>query len=69
MADPQRLTSTANDYGYKQLPYEPFLGGGLLTALSVPIITGAGLVPFTIGSALLTGLVGWLGMRRHLKVA
>jgi len=26
-------------------------------------------VPFTIGSALLTGLVGWLGMRRHLKVA
>ena len=64
MADPQRLTSTANDYGYKQLPYEPFLGGGLLTALSVPIITGAGLVPFTIGSALLTVLVGWLGMRR-----
>ena len=31
MVDPQRRTATADAYGYKQLPYEPFLGGGLLT--------------------------------------
>lgn len=65
MADPQRRTTTTNDYGYKQLPYEPFLGGGLLTALSVPVITQMGLVPFTIGSVILTGLVGLWGMRRR----
>lgn len=65
MADPQRLTSTTNDYGYKQLPYEPFLGGGLLTALSVPVITQMGLVPFTVGSVILTAVVGLWGMRRR----
>jgi len=65
MVDPQRRTSTANDYGYKQLPYEPFLGGGLLTALSVPLITDWGLVPFTVVSVVVTvGLWFW-GVRRR----
>ena len=59
MVDPQRRTSTANDYGYKQLPYEPFLGGGLITALSVPLITDWGLVPFTIASIVAT-MAMWL---------
>ena len=65
MTDPQRRTSTANDYGYKQLAYEPFLGGGLLTALSVPLITQFGLLPFTVVSIVLTGLLALWGIRRR----
>lgn len=65
MVDPERRTSTADDYGYKQLPYEPILGGGLLTAMSVPLITGIGLPAFTIASFVLLALVGVWGMRRR----
>jgi ESS family glutamate:Na+ symporter len=36
MVDPQRRTSTANDYGYKQLIYEPILGGGLINGTVGP---------------------------------
>jgi ESS family glutamate:Na+ symporter len=47
-------------YGYKQLFYEPFLGGGILTALSVPIILGIGSLTFGIASAAATaGLITW----------
>jgi ESS family glutamate:Na+ symporter len=65
MVDPQRRTSTANNYGYKQLLYEPFLGGGLLTALSVPLIAQFGLPAFTITSLALTAVFGVWGMRRR----
>jgi ESS family glutamate:Na+ symporter len=65
MTDPRRDTDAARDYGYKQLLYEPFLGGGLLTALSVPLITALGLPTFTIASLLATAVVGWIGVRRR----
>ncbi len=68
MVDPQRRTSTANDYGYKQLPYEPFLGGGLLTALSVPLISDWGLVPFTVTAVALTAVAWFWGTRRRAPV-
>ncbi|WP_234785245.1 sodium/glutamate symporter [Mycolicibacterium elephantis] len=58
MVDPQRRTNTANDYGLKQLLYEPFFGGGLLTALSVPLIAQFGLPAFTIASAVLLVVFG-----------
>ncbi|MBB3603801.1 ESS family glutamate:Na+ symporter [Mycolicibacterium sp. BK556] len=64
MVDPQRRTSTANDYGYKQLIYEPILGGGLITALSVPLITDIGLPAFTAVSVVLLLIVGAWGIRR-----
>ncbi|WP_338018377.1 hypothetical protein [Gordonia desulfuricans] len=64
MVDPQRRTSTANAYGYKQLPYEPFLGGGLITALSVPLIVSMGLGLFTALSAVAAVLIGVWGIRR-----
>jgi ESS family glutamate:Na+ symporter len=65
MVDPQRRTSTANDYGYKQLAYEPILGGGLITALSVPLITDFGLPAFTGMSFVLLLIVGTWGIRRR----
>jgi glutamate:Na+ symporter, ESS family len=60
MADPAHTTGAAMGYGYKQLFYEPFLGGGILTALSVPIILRIGSLTFGIASALITvGLIVW----------
>jgi glutamate:Na+ symporter, ESS family len=60
----QRRTSTANDYGYKQLLYEPFLGSGPLAARSLPLIAEFGLLAFTITSLALTSVFGVWGMRR-----
>ncbi|OBF10906.1 sodium/glutamate symporter [Mycobacterium sp. ACS4331] len=65
MVDPRRQTTTADAYGYKQLLYEPLLGGGLLTALSVPLITAIGLPWFTAASAVAVILTGVWGVRRN----
>lgn len=65
MVDPKRRTSAANDYGFKQLPYEPLLGGGILTALAVPFITDVGLLPFTIVSGVVTVALGLWGTLRN----
>jgi glutamate:Na+ symporter, ESS family len=60
MADPAHTTKNAMGYGYKQLFYEPFLGGGILTALSVPIILSIGSLTFGIASTAATaGLITW----------
>jgi ESS family glutamate:Na+ symporter len=64
MADPARTTAAARSYGYKQLIYEPFLGGGVLTALSVPIILEIGPAWFGVISLVATVvLISW-GVRR-----
>ena len=69
MADPAHTTGAAMGYGYKQLFYEPFLGGGILTALSVPLILSIGSLTFGIASAAAAaGLITWGVMRnRHAK--
>jgi glutamate:Na+ symporter, ESS family len=60
MADPAHTTGAAMGYGYKQLFYEPFLGGGILTALSVPIILSIGSLTFGIVSVAATAaLILW----------
>jgi glutamate:Na+ symporter, ESS family len=60
MTDPAHTTGAAAGYGYKQLFYEPFLGGGILTALSVPLILSIGSLTFGIASAFVTtGLITW----------
>ncbi|BBY15270.1 hypothetical protein [Mycolicibacterium litorale] len=69
MVDPARRTSTANDYGYKQLAYEPIFGGGLITALSVPLITEFGLPAITVASVILLLATGVWGIRRRGLVA
>ncbi|MCA0984361.1 sodium:glutamate symporter [Halobacillus yeomjeoni] len=42
IVDPENESPAFEAFGYKQLVYEPFLGGGLVTALSVPFIAGVG---------------------------
>ncbi|HJS97102.1 MAG TPA: hypothetical protein VJ741_22735, partial [Solirubrobacteraceae bacterium] len=65
MADLAHTSGAAACYGYKQLFYERFLGGGILTALSVPIILSIGSLAFGIASAAITaGLITW-GVERN----
>ncbi|MCL2869770.1 hypothetical protein FWF48_03115 [Candidatus Saccharibacteria bacterium] len=58
MTDPKNRTSAVDAFGYKQLLFEPFMGGGLITAASIPIIVSIGLPLFTIICGVLT--IGWM---------
>ena len=51
MVDPKNRTNAVEAFGYKQLMFEPFVGGGLITALSMPLILTIGLPMFTLISA------------------
>ena len=68
-----RIVDTEGDakameaFGYKQLLFEPFVGGGLMTAASVPLIYQFGAVPVLIFSAVVMvswSLVGFLHFGR-----
>ncbi|MDN5701274.1 MAG: sodium:glutamate symporter, partial [Kocuria sp.] len=62
VVDPEAETPAFEAFGYKQLVFEPFFGGGLVTALAVPIIFLTGVWPLFIVMlavfiiAVLTGL-------------
>lgn len=43
LVDPMYRTGTASAFGFKQMIYEPFLGGGLITAMAPFIILSLGL--------------------------
>jgi ESS family glutamate:Na+ symporter len=69
MADPKGVTEARVGYAYKQLAYEPFFGGGIITALSVPLIALGGLPLFTVVSAIGTVVIGIWGIRRIRSMA
>lgn len=46
MVDPKNKTNAVEAFGYKQLMFEPLMGGGLVTALSMPTILLIGLPMF-----------------------
>jgi ESS family glutamate:Na+ symporter len=48
MVDPKHKTGAVESFGYKQLLFEPFMGGGVVTALSMPLIIVLGLPVFTV---------------------
>jgi glutamate:Na+ symporter, ESS family len=54
-ADPDAESPALEAFGYKQLLFEPFFGGGLVTALAVPIIFLTGIWPLFFAM-----LVVWL---------
>lgn len=68
IADPRNRTGAIESFGYKQLLFEPFVGGGLITALSVPLTAQFGAVPMLIASLVLTAifLTGGLFMGKRL---
>ncbi len=58
MADPDNRTGAMENFGYKQLLFEPVVGGGLFTAMSLPLIYQFGPLPVLIGTATL--MFAWL---------
>lgn len=54
ITDPDNDSPAFEAFGYKQLVYEPLLGGGLVTALSVPIVAQFGAVPMLVVSAIMS---------------
>jgi ESS family glutamate:Na+ symporter len=64
MVDPARQTDVVRGYGYRQMITRPILGGGFITALSIPLIAAWGLPVFTVITVVITiGMTIW-GMRR-----
>jgi ESS family glutamate:Na+ symporter len=45
ITDPEAKSPAFEAFGYKQLVFEPFFGGGMITALAVPIIFLTGVWP------------------------
>lgn len=58
MADPKNESGALESFGYKQLMFEPIVGGGLFTAAALPLIAEFGALAVLIFTALLTA--GWL---------
>lgn len=58
MADPKNESGAFESFGYKQLMFEPIVGGGLFTAAALPLIAEFGPLAILIFTGLLT--LGWL---------
>lgn len=58
LADPLNRTGAREAFAYKQLAYEPFMGGGIVTAFAVVAIVEFGLIPVLIVSTAV--LVFWI---------
>lgn len=71
LADPSNHSKARESFAYKQLVFEPFMGGGIVTAGSVIMLHEFGQVPVLIGVTIITlfwlvlGL--WLGKRRQAQ--
>lgn len=67
LADPSNKLKIRESFAYKQLIFEPFLGGGIVTATAAIVIFEFGLVPSLICASIAT--VAWLvvGLRLGKK--
>jgi len=67
MADPRGSSRAMESFSFKQLVFEPFLGGGLVTALAPIAVVSWGLPSFSAVALLLTaaaiGFGLWVGRR------
>ncbi|WP_094227688.1 sodium/glutamate symporter [Methanolobus psychrotolerans] len=62
IADPGNRSPALEGFGYKQLLFEPIVGGGIFTAASVPLIFYFGPVPILILAAIIMLFWGGLGI-------
>ena len=58
VVDPKQRTGAVESFGYKQLLFEPFMGGGIVTAMSMPMIVLFGLPKFMVICAMVS--FAWL---------
>ncbi|MGH2533525.1 MAG: sodium/glutamate symporter [Thermomicrobiales bacterium] len=68
MADPARQTNVVQGYSYRQLITRPFIGGGFVTAVSVPNIAAWGITFFTVMTAAIAVAMAVWGIRRASPV-
>ncbi|HEY1063730.1 MAG TPA: sodium/glutamate symporter [Candidatus Saccharimonadales bacterium] len=64
MADPANKLKVREAFAYKQLIFEPFMGGGLVTAMAVIFMYEFGLLPVLIVSSVI--MLFWLVLGLHL---
>ncbi|MCF6737468.1 sodium/glutamate symporter [Blastococcus sp. KM273129] len=74
VADPNAATPAMEAFGYKQLAFEPFFGGGLVTAAALPLIAQFGPVPLLVVMAVVLALslgtgILWFGRRAPAEEA
>ncbi|NLV40734.1 MAG: sodium:glutamate symporter [Candidatus Hydrogenedentes bacterium] len=71
VSDPRNRTGALEAFGCKQLLFEPFVGGGLVTALSVPLTVQFGPRIMLLATAALTlaALCGGLWLARGIRRA
>jgi ESS family glutamate:Na+ symporter len=62
LADPGLRSPALEAFGYKQLAVQPFFGGGIVTAVQIPLILHFGPWPFLLGAALVLALTLALGL-------
>ncbi len=63
VADPDGETPAYEAFGYKQLGFEPFFGGGLITASALPLIAQFGATPLLVGMLVLLVVSVVAGLR------
>lgn len=61
--DPENKSPALNAFGYKQIVFEPMVGGGLITAAAVPFIIQFGAIPVLIVSTILMIIFWVMGVK------
>ena len=76
LVDPEYKTDTAQAFGFKQMLYEPFFGGGFITATAPFIVIGMGIwysilfaALIMIGFFTLSWMNGWVNMKPVKRVS
>ncbi|WP_431473382.1 hypothetical protein [Ornithinimicrobium sp. W1665] len=62
ITDPDAESPAFEAFGYKQLIFEPFFGGGMITALAVPIIFLTGIWPLFFAMLLIFAIAVGAGL-------
>lgn len=60
IADSKDESKALEAFGYKQLMFEPIVGGGLFTAASLPLISEFGIIPVLVFCSIL--MLVWIGI-------
>lgn len=62
LVDPNNHSKSRESFAYKQLVFEPFMGGGIVTATAVIFLSEFGSVKILIATSLITLFWLWLGL-------
>lgn len=63
LADPNNHTHARESFAYKQLAFEPFMGGGIVTAVAAIMLAEFGQLPVLLVVSAVFGFWVWLGLK------